>query len=85
MNNLPDGLKESDIPGNRPEDAIYERLFEKLDFEIQAEIKKQTNLGIAFEQQLEDFISKIFTEDDVIREMTYIKNDIIDSLERYGQ
>lgn len=28
--NLPPGVRESDIPGNRPEDIIYEAFWEKL-------------------------------------------------------
>lgn len=31
MNNLPPGVNENDIPGNRPEDDAWEKLHEEID------------------------------------------------------
>jgi hypothetical protein len=74
--NLPPGVTESMIPGNRPEDIrfeqLYEELFNRLPSSIQDEIEKDTNRGKKLDRHFQDMIERIFTEDDLIQEMEYL-------------
>lgn len=75
--NLPPGMSESDIPGNRPEDTLYEKLFNRLPISIQNEIEKETQLGEKLNEQFHQLIDQIFTEEDVLQEMQIIESYLI--------
>lgn len=75
--NLPPGVAENDIPGNRPEDALFEKLFDRLPISIQDEIEKETQLGEKLNEQFHQLIDQIFTEEDVLQEMQIIESYLI--------
>ncbi len=72
-NNLPPGVSNGDIPGNRPENVLYEKLFDRLPFSIQNEIEKETELGNQLEKYFQKLVDSIFTEEDVLQEMQNIE------------
>lgn len=74
--NLPPDVSEHDIPGNRPEDGLYEKLFEKLPEEVQFEIENETEVGKELDKEFEKMLKRIFTENDVIQEMIYILTEL---------
>lgn len=72
-NNLPPSVSLNDIPGNRPEDVLYEKLFCRLPEYMQDEIENKTELGLKLDENFQDFIKMVFTEEDVIQQMHLIE------------
>lgn len=81
LSNLPPGVSESDIPGNRPEDELYEKLFEQLPNSIQNEIEKESEIGKRLNENFMAFIDMIFTENDLLQEMKYLETEIRQEME----
>lgn len=71
--NLPPGVSVNDIPGDRAEDELFEKLFDRLPASIQEEIENDTALGRELESRFEDLVGSIFTEEDALKEMQIIE------------
>lgn len=53
--NLPPGVKESDIPGNRPEDNWNETVWNLLDEDILAACDKDESFELKIEDDIDDY------------------------------
>ena len=78
-NNLPPGVTGNMLPGDRPEDAIYDRIFERLPEWMQQEIESDTAKGKKINRKLWDMIPRLFSEDDLLDELNYIATNIDDN------
>lgn len=93
--NLPPGVTENMIPGNRPEDIIFEAYFEEildnLPEWVSEELDKhpETDLGKALHTRINDHVEKIWTVNDAIRELImevdHIKESPENMLKHYGK
>ena len=79
LSNLPPGVNERDLPGSRPEDELYEFVFNQLPVSIQDEIEDNTAMGKELDKKLNQLIERLYDVIDLIQDMSYFEVQLIES------